>query len=178
MSLLGVATRLRATAAALRSTEALLRTSGEMVVAETRSNFDKSQVAGEFRPAIDTSGAPAGGAMTPLSQYTLDKRNKKGVFHPDPLKDTGQMRAGIGIRKSTATEVTVGGTDTRTRMLLKKHLGSDISLIGSTDLDRPIPYRSPFGYTRQLLARVLSLWDASLGVGDNTNGSVDIEVRL
>lgn len=175
MSLLQVAARIQQTADSLLNSRQLLEQSGREIVKEVLDNIDRGQLAGQFRPDMDTSGATPGSAMKPISRYTAEHRSGD---HLDPLKDTGQLRREIGLRNATAVHVVVGGTTTRARMLLRKHMGSDISGIGSTDLDRLVPYRSPMGYSAGVLARVLSLWDKALGADGHISGSAKYEVRL
>lgn len=178
VSLLAVAARLRATAMSLGNTQALLQQAGTQVLREIKTNIDKGQVAGEYRPDTDTSGAPPGGGMTPLAKYTLDRRNAAGPSHPDPLKDSGRLYNEIGIRISSPTRVVVGGMTPYARKMLLKHMGTDISFITSTDLDRMVPYRSPVGYSAKVMSQLLSLWANAFAVGSNVSGSAKYEIRL
>lgn len=175
MSLLQVAASLQKTAQSLRETEVLLEQAGGLIVNEIKDNIDRGQVAGEFRPVMDTTGAPANGPMSPISKYTLSHRAQA---HSDPLKDTGRLYREIGTRNKSAVRIVIGGVTSRARMLLRKHMGSDISGIGSTDLDRPVPYRSPVGYSGRVLAQVLSLFGNAFGINRNVSGSVNYEIRL
>lgn len=175
MSLLQIAANMQAMAKTLSATQPLLEQAGRLIAEDIRSNIDKGQVAGEYRPEMDDSGAPPGGAMTPISRYTEEHRSQG---NSEPLKDTGRLYREIGIRNSSATKVVVGGTTRYAQMILKKQMGSDISGIGSTDLDRLIPYRSPVGYSRSVLAAVLSLLDNAFGVNHNLSVVVKYEVRL
>ena len=178
MSLLAVAARLQKTAVSLRETERLLEQSGGMIAKEIRTNIEMGRVAGELRPDMDSSGAAPGGKMTPLSKYTIRKRGARGNPDSRPLDDTGRLYREIGTRGASAVRVIVGGTTNRARMLLRKHMGTAASAITSTDLDRPVPHRSPVGYSRKLLSTLLSLVYDKLGAGDNTSGSANYEIRL
>lgn len=159
MSLLQLASNINALAVAHADTQRHLRDSATLIARHIQSNIDRSQAAGQFRPAADSSATGPGAAMPRLAAYTVAQRAKVGIHHDHPLKATGRTYREIGLRGLTSTRVTVGGTTARARRLLHFHLGTDVTGLPSSDLSRPVPPRNPVGYNDRVLNDVWKVWE-------------------
>jgi hypothetical protein len=179
MSLGRVSKSIREIAQTLRDTPKLLEKSGEILASEVRGNVHDSSTGGPFRNSADFDHTP-GTSFTKLSQFTLKERERNGIFGVTPLIATGQLLRDIGTRKtgSQGLVVKVGPKTRRSRDILRKQMGTNITGILSSTLQRSIPARNPMGYDQATLRLILSLWENALSRSGNVSVAVTYEVGV
>lgn len=179
MSNLGaIAADIMGLASGLRHTKDMLSISGDMIAKEMKDNIDWRQNAGEFRSVTTSNDGGPMSEMWTLSDLTLEERKKQGIDSDQPLKATGEMYRAIGIISRSDRQVKVGVKGRKNRMKQWRTLGTATTGELSTMLDHEIPDRNPWGYSEQVLEKLLSMWYNRLSVEGDKRVRAEVRINL